>query len=374
MQCAASAALPQVREPAGAAADKGTAIHTYITNAAAVGRDCALAGVPPEYRDACSAIDLDGLRAPYGDVQWESEVALAFDTATGKARELGRNIGRDYRAAPTEIVGTADLIGAGHDRLVIVDIKTGRAEQAPAAEHWQLRTLAAIAARLAGCSQAEVAIAQLHSDGTWRHDRATLYAIDLEGDLDRLVTLHERVTYLKLAVAAGRQVDVTMGPHCQYCPSLPHCPGQMALVKALPETVEAASKSESLTPELAAQAWQALVHYEALTKRLRAGLEAYARQYPFALPDGRVVRETETTREYVNGKVALRVLTGLGLESVADQAIEPSTSKAALRECIASYAKERGQSVKAAIAEVLDAVQAAGGITATTTKSVRASK
>ena len=80
--------------------------------------------MPEAWRAICAEIPDPG--------QGLAEVAFAYDVETGKARELGRDVERQYgKLAPTEIPGSLDLLYMVGDVLHIDDYKTGRSEVPP---------------------------------------------------------------------------------------------------------------------------------------------------------------------------------------------------------------------------------------------------
>jgi hypothetical protein len=372
--CPASAVLPRV-DSVNAAAARGTALHSYLEAVPVVGRDEALASVPDEYRAACEALDLEAL--PVCAVRYAAEVAFAFDPATWRARELGRSMGRDYSGArPGEIVGTADVVGLSEDgsTLVVADWKTGRSELAKAERNWQLRFLALAGCRTYGATSAHVALVHIHENGTAHYDSAVFDPFDLAVIAHELARLANRVAFAARSHASGEPPLATTGEHCKWCPCLPYCPAQTALVRTVvsgdPEWVES-GWDRPVTPQDAARAYEIVKAVKAALARIERNLYTYAAGTPIPLPNGLVLGQVESTREEVDGEVARRVLAELHGQDVADRACEWSTSKAAIERALRPVAASTEQKITHLKKSALAAIAAAGGITRNTTTSVR---
>lgn len=381
--CAASAVLPKV-DSVNERAERGQAIHVFLENVLGLGPAEAIALVPEEHRPACAAIDLEAL--PLDAAQWAAEVAYAFDVATGRAREIGRSIGRDYGSVGAdEIVGTADVVGIfgkarlprsdimhSADRVFILDYKTGRTEVTRASRNWQLRYLALAASRAYGASFARVGLIHIHDDGTVLYDTAALDAFELDAVAEDLGAVHRRVKAAAAELAAGRPPAATTGDHCRWCPCLAYCPAQTALVRTVAgEVDEGRELTPALTPETAARAWERVKSIKAAVKRAESALHTWAAGHPIALPSGLVLGPVETTREGVDGAIARAVLSELHGWEVADKACDWSTSKAAVERALRGIAAVTGGKITHLKAAALYAIRAAGGITTTTTTSVR---
>src|SRR5688572_29929926 len=91
-QCIGPAVLPRVRQLHAPKRELGTAAHLFLERTGdGMDHAEALALIEQDdHREYCAAIDIS--RIPRGAV----EVAFAIDVVTGKARELGRRLGRQY--------------------------------------------------------------------------------------------------------------------------------------------------------------------------------------------------------------------------------------------------------------------------------------
>jgi CRISPR/Cas system-associated exonuclease Cas4 (RecB family) len=359
--CAASVALPQVQNT-GERAERGNAIHAFceaVTNG--VDRAEALMQVPAEWRETCRHLDVrDGT----------AEVAYAVRVGDGKARLLGRSIGRNYQIGMGEVAGTADLVRVEVDRVVVADYKTGRVEVEPAERNAQLHFLAYAASQVESVSRARVEIVYIHEDGSSRTDAADLDAFDLAEVSRRLRQTWEAVAQARDAVKAGRQPPLREGPHCTYCPARRGCPAKVALIRQLAEPADLRERFlAELTPETARLAYERLGRARALMGDLTAALYAYAAENPIALDDGRVFGPTETTREELDANVVFDVLEREHGTAVARAAVELSATKTGVERALRAVAKP-GELAKLRRA-VLAGVEAAGGIKTTTKVSVK---
>jgi RecB family exonuclease len=364
LACPASAVLPHVRETSPAAT-RGTVIHRYLEAIARGAKpEQALEAVPSEHRTVCEAIDVGALPACDPET-FRSEVALAFDTATGWARELGSGISRAYAGLdPTEIPGTADVLGVGRESVYVADYKSGFRPVPPARDNLQLRFLALAACRAHDRPRAVVAIIRLREDGTAWYDQAELSVEDLadtEGQLRTLVAGIERVGE---QVFAGETPAVTLGEHCSYCPAKTHCPAYTGLIRHLAQSPDEVLEeiSSRLTPELASQAYARLKVAEEALELAKKALQSYARETPIPLGGDMVYGEVETTRSSIDAEVAAGVLKEAYGAKVADAAIEQSVSQASIKRALEA-AKPKGKKVQAALEEVLAKLREAGGLT-----------
>lgn len=365
MECPGSMALPWVTEPAGEPAERGSAIHAFLAAVGSVGREAALDQVPAEYLEACEEIDLDRL-----PTHLAAEVAYALDLVTGKARELGRDLGRAYpETSETEIVGTADLVGLDADCVHVYDYKTGWSEQAPAGQHWQLIGLAVMAARAIGADSARIGVIQLRDGRSW-WDVAELDAIALDAAFLRLQQMREKALVAETQVADGRVPDLRTGPHCRYCPAALSCPAQVGMIRAAaaaPEEITALG--EALTLDTAAKAYRRIREVRAVLGKVEAQIHALASREPIPLGDGMVLGLVSKTKESINGDVALPLLREKYGEA-AEQAVEVSITKARLKDALRIVAKSTGAKITHLEKEALALLREHDGIQTKTSETV----
>jgi hypothetical protein len=359
--CPGSAALPQI-ETDNAAAGRGNAVHAYLCDIAE-GADpvVALAGVEEEHRDACEAIDLSRLPKL---TEHAAEVAFAIDVETGRARELGRNIGRDYsQITASEIPGTADIVALLEDGqgVYVGDFKTGRVAVAAAKKNRQMRALALAACRSYGRTYAVVAVITVHDEFVG-YDQALIDAFELA---EIALELRETLEQVKIAVDVyqrGGLPRIVSGAHCKYCPAFAACPAHTKLVQLLaanPLDVER-QVMELLTPKTAARAWALLKQAEEVVSRIRGSLYSWSFQSPIDCGNGLVFGPVQSSRKAIDGPTARNILRERFDDAVADAACEYSTSQTAIAAAIKPYAPERGHAELKR--EVFALIDAAGGV------------
>lgn len=372
--CAPSALLPQVGVELEAGR-RGTAIHEYLASVPVLGRDVALEQVAPEYREACASIDLE--RLPVLDSNaWAAEVAWAYDPEKDTARELGRGVGRRYEGLREgEIPGTADVVGISGESAVVIDWKTGRlARRGRAADSMQLRFYALAAARAYGADSATIALVHILEDGGVWWDVAELDALDLDDVASDLRSMLTELGVEQERMAAGEVPRTVEGPHCTYCPALPHCPSRTRLAAVLATGSEDAEPV--LTPETAPLVLERLEAIESVTKRVRESLELYARQQPIPLPSGEVFGPTVLERESIDPAKGAIVLAQAFSERVAMDAIESkqTITKTRLKAALKHHASETGAKVTQLEKQAHQALRDGGAVIVTTTHPVRRHK
>lgn len=361
--CPASAVLPRSVHDSPWS-DKGHGIHEHLKRLAqGVPVEESLKQVPEALRWICAELPDPG--------KGLAEVAFAYDLETGRARELGRDIERQYgKLGPTEIPGSADFLCMQGDVLALDDYKTGRSEVPPARDNLQLHTLALMACRAYGVSKARVSLVYVHDDGTTHRDSHDLDAFDLAEVADRLSRLWTRVQIAKRAVAQGKQPDTHEGKHCDFCPGKVACPAKTAWLVRLTVPEGIAQRFDTLlTGKDAAKAYEIVKRADEVLNDLRAKLYQWARENPIDLGDGKVFGLTTSEREYVDGAVAWKVLREQHGEAVADAACELSTSKAAIERALKEVAP-RG-SLAAYKRKALEAIGNEDGIQVKVTETIK---
>lgn len=352
-RCPASTCLPVVHEAPAAATRLGTAIHAYLANVGTIGQAAAIQQVPPEHRTAAEAINLEGF--PHVDREaFAFEVSYAWDWAAAAARELGRNLDRQYGAAkPSEMVGTADIVAVGPESVVVLDLKTGWRDLGEPAKSLQLGFLAVAAAHAYGRAEATVGWLRI-IDGEAVYRTQTL-------DFTQLVAMAERIAAVVDACFAAELLgadaaDYRLGEHCHYCPAFLRCPAQMGLARQLAHDTElAGSELPPLTPEDAPRILERLEASEKLLERIRKHVDAYAKAMPIRFPDGRAYCLQEKSREKLDPDKAGPVLKDFDLVEAIE--VTRELTKASLKRAIAAAHSPRGTETK-----VLVALKEAGAI------------
>lgn len=292
LACPAAYALPEARE-GSSDATRGTRVHRFL-ELVSRGEPVAehLAALDPETRALCGAIDL--AEVPTGD-DVRPEVALAYDVATGSARELAPRGHRDYSdRRPTEITGTADLFFVRAGRWVCRDWKTARWDHDVELSRPQLDFYALAWARVHDLDAVTCEIAVIEDSGAlrlyaWDHDWETL-----AGVAERVAQAHQRIERARAdreaherTHAARWEPDVAVGAHCRYCPAERACPATRALVASLlgedPATVDASHLG---------RAYVAAQRAEKAAERARDLAREAAKTGPLPTGDGREVTLT----------------------------------------------------------------------------------
>lgn len=359
--CPAAGALPKIGS-INAASGRGTALHAFLAAVGTVGRDEALAGVPEEHRAACAALDTSTL--PVDPNCWAAEVAWAYDWETGKARELGRDLGRDYpKTTTTEVTGTADVVGVDASSVCILDYKSGRGVGlAKAKDNWQLKFLALAACRTYGKSSAKVGLIHIDHDEP-SYDVATFDALDLDAIRLDLREIMRRAEKAGLDLRASRRPSCVTGDHCKWCPSLPYCPAQTALIRSVvdvPERIE--NDLVPVSPEAAARAWDRAQELKMVLSRVEQALYAYAAVTPILLSSGLMLGPVETARESLDGEIAHAEMTKAFGREFADAACKFTSTKAGIKEAAKAHAKANGLKIVHVERQALAAIAAAGGV------------
>lgn len=333
-KCPASCALPMAKSTSPYA-ELGTAIHRFLELMQTVDRDEALEAIEDEeHRAACEALELDDM--PLHGLA--TEVTFAFDVETGGARELGRSLGRDYRAArPTEIVLTIDVVGINDEdedaRIAYVaDYKSGFGKVIEAKDSWQIKAAAV-------CVSLVYDVADVVGDvictppgrSPWS-SRTRFHAFELGLLGAEIAIIRRRVDEAREVIAAGGIPIVSEGEHCKYCPAINYCPAKTSLARQLGDEAAPRGIEElvgyAITPETAAKAWRRLRAVEQLTKVVRDRLERLALAEPIPLGDGRYLGGvTKNGKESINADMAHRRIGELYGPAVAEVAA-PSTRKA----------------------------------------------
>lgn len=278
--CPPSCALPSIDDDTKAAW-RGRARHRFLALIAdGTPREDALSELSPDEREECAIIDTRSI--PVGG---ETEVAMAFDVRTGKARRLEDAGGRHYRVTETEIPGTADLIN-WEPRLMVTDWKGCLWGQDPEAVNAQLNLYALMAARVVGVEDAECKVGTVGDDGGLGWRTWTLDWEDLATIAQRTRETHARIQAERVkAQVPGYTPDVRIGVYCRYCPAKLHCPAQRAAVSMM-----VGQDVPVVTPDNLGEAYGAALAAEYAAEQVRNAARRLIEEIgPVPLPDGRVV-------------------------------------------------------------------------------------
>lgn len=382
-RCPASACLPQARSTSDAA-ERGTKVHTFIEAVRNRATTLMLADAQLSYADAleqaraekladiaegadhlalCEGFDFALI--PQGA---QLELALAWDPFTDVGRIIGASIERDYdRAAPGELVGTADVVGRVGSAVLVADWKTGH-KITTAAWSLQLRFLALAAARQSGATSAIVAMVYLREDGRAYIDRAEFDDVDLHVIAADLRGLVQRVEATRLLVEAGKPINVQMGHHCGYCSAVPSCPAHARLITQLVKRTDGEAPEDqptqvtamvnALSPDAAGEAWIKWQRANAYLRLVGEALSIYVRQNgDVPLPGGtHALREVVRKTRRMDGEIAARVIKEKHPELVSLAVRqEPVVSQASIDKAVLATQPKlrgRGKVVEAIVAEI----------------------
>lgn len=375
-KCEASAILPRV-DFSSPYAERGRAIHAFLKRVNDVGREKALKEVGAAHRADCAALDVKSL--PLDGKSVASEVSFLYDVTTDTAREVGRDIDRAYGdRKPTEIPGTADIVGVSMDAVHVSDFKSGRGYDLtapPVGENPQLLFYALAAARAYGKSSATVEIIRLGADGETFSDIAEVDAFALDFFAGKLKETWEKLAKAEQLVTLGVKPKASAGEHCRYCPSIPFCEAQMSLVRAVTQDpAEFEHEVVALTPVDAATAYRKLKLAEAVLAQVRASIELYAEAAPIDLGNGVTLGPVDTERESVDGSVAHGVLTNLHGDDIAAKAVTLDSSKAAIVRALRPVAEAKNVPLAQLEREALAEIRRLNGIQVKTFHSVKETK
>lgn len=276
----------------------GTAVHSQIEHALQNDE-------PPTDPRAVAAVSF--FRDISGGQPWAVEQAYGMERGRS-ARCLG--VGRDsYSSMPGGVLfGTADvLVKTGPNEFMVRDWKTGSGRAAEKAGP-QLRLLGALVLSAHGGARCTLFADHLTDDGrVVPHGHGSIDAMDAEDLTDRLLAIDPAPIPFP-------------GQHCtdHYCPLVGQCPAYQTAGALIP--VEQMLPRNPLVCGIETDADLAAAiplldlveaRVDHLRKAARARIET-AHGGAFRLPDGRVYRKSEGSRQYANGDQALALAERLG--------------------------------------------------------------
>lgn len=341
--CPAFVAYPHVDTPTAAAEDGN---ERHAEQEAAIKRG----DIPAKYAER------------WPGFAWSAEVAFAVDVRTGRGRELGVGIFRNYSGVTEdEIAGTADVVGFAPDRslLVIVDKKS----YDPLVDRAEVNAQVHVAA-LALCSAYGIDAAEVAIDHELRpFDVAEVDALSLASFAEDLRTI------VADCEAARATPHVNPGSWCRYCPALHNCPATQQTLAVVEHKLESIAFPFSLdTDESAAQAFAFYERAKLLLARLREALYARAKDRPIPLSLGRTLGpHTKKGKRHLDGDVAYRVVRELHGQAIADAAVSREASQAGIKRALDfSDVKSKDAEVKRIVKEI----EKLGGVTQKDTTTI----
>ncbi len=371
--CRASAVLPGA-DSVSEHSTSGMNVHRYLQRVNEIGRDAALAEVPDSDRALCEALDTASL--PTDPAAFAPEVSLAYDVVSGKAREIGRGLDRNYGpVGPTEIVGTLD-VGAlmGSDGFYDGDFKKGWSHgrhTPPPDRNLQIKAGLVAGCRAYGRTRGRGEVIRIFDDGDHYRAAVDLSTAQIDGAEGELVMLASRVMLDRQAYEAGEEVPAVTGPHCTYCPSFQWCPANLALARELGgQPLDFKERTLALlTPENAPQVYQRMKQARAVIEEIEVAVKTYARQTPIALGEGVIYGVRLGEERKIDGAIAAAALREV-LGDAASEAVEPEVTLSSLKRAIKKYLAERpAENVRGAIGKMeeraLDLLKARGALKVT---------
>lgn len=351
--CPGSAVLERVPE-VSEWAERGTGIHGFLYDVATIGRDAALSKIADAtLRAACDLIDVS--RLPVDPTKYAAEVAYAYDVETGRARELGRNIGRRYVGlAPTEIPVTLDVVAlVGDDAVYYGDYK-GPWQQLPDPDaNWQFRFGALAAARATHRTRALVEMIRIR-DGEPYRTPGEFDLFDLAQIAEETRELHADVT----RAAAADLPTLRIGAHCDGCECRWDCSARTSLIRASrdPDAVIVGIRRQ-LSPEHIEDAVGQAKAIMKLGEELLAECEGYALTHPVRMRDGSIYGPIEVQPTSPEGRAAWYFLAERVGEDEAWKRVKMTASwkiiESLAAEVAAAKSKESGKrvTIKSVMAE-----------------------
>jgi hypothetical protein len=362
--------VPWAESVSGPAADFGTAVHgiveARIRHPFVAPQDMAVPipmGVDRARAERTAEEYLYWLSANHRGRRWTSEIAMAYDVATARARIIGVGIGREYGPiSNTEIAMTADL-ATEDGGAEIRDIKTGRRENVdPAESNAQMLTLALAWRSITNADAVRIGLDFVSSFGV-SPDERTLDAFDLDVWGEDLRELVEKIEMSK----------PQPGNHCKYCPAAGACPAARGAIEQVSPSVDDVERRRLpiVTHASAIESMEHARHQYLLLRAAKAAinqaweaLQVYANQHGgIDLGDGRTYVQRETTRETIDlgDRAAIEALR-LELGDAFDLAVEASTSKAAIKEAARAIAPKTGEKLAQIERRVLARLREVGAV------------
>lgn len=374
--CIASVVLPQVDEGQGPYAAHGNAVHDYL-DAIAKGatRQDALAAAPKEHRQACAAINLE--LVPHSTPgMWASELAMVFDWAAGTGRFVKLAGHRQYgELGPTEIPGTADMVGQDEDCVIILDVKTGHKWLGEPKDSLQLGSYAVTAASALGCTRARVGFLYVQEGEEPRLVMDDIGPAELAEMAERIAGVMRLVDWAK----TSGDYEPRLGEHCTYCPAQRACPAKVTLWNAFLsnhlDTAKVAigghldADGKAVLPiEKTPRALDLIKQVRAIADILEKETQDQVRAYGPVPVEGKkdyVLAEVECSIEKLDGMVAGPVLDQMFPDMPDQVAAAVKTTVTVTKDAIDELVHLRAEKTKEKIGEltktVLEAIREAGG-------------
>ena len=278
-------------EPAGEAAQIGTAIH-------ALAEKCCGTG---ERADAYLGKTVEGITMTQGNVDFAQ---AHLDHITALQAELGAVKVEQYVTVidntAVKLGGTADVIGFGNGILEIADLKTGRGyvdADSDQMKIYALGTLAKIKSK--PVETVRLSIIQPHSGPTRTHTMT----------VDELNSWKADVLIPAIAESANKDAQPKPSTDaCRYCPAKVICPAQSKALELIPVKLDVKTLAPEVVSDLLARADMVEDFIAALRKHATKVLEEGG------VLSGWQLSPKRATRKWIDEAAAVVALEAAGIE------------------------------------------------------------
>ena len=277
-------------EPAGEAAQIGTAIHALAEKCFATG----------EAADAYLGKSVEGITMTQENVEFAQ---AHLDHITNLKSELGAVKVEQYVTViddtNVKLGGTADVIGFGNGILEIADLKTGRGYVDADSEQMKIYALGTLAKIKKPVEMVRLSIIQPHSGPT----RTVSMTVN------QLNTWRDEV--LIPAIEESTKIDAQPKPSsnaCRYCPAKVICPAQTKALELIPIKLDVKLLEPQVVSDLLARADMVEDFIAALRKHATKVLE------DGGVLSGWQLSPKRATRKWIDEAAAVAALEAAGIE------------------------------------------------------------
>jgi len=278
-------------EPAGEAAQIGTAIH-------ALAEKCFGTG---EKADAYLGAKVEGITMTQENIEFAQ---AHLDHITNLKSELGAVKVEQYVTviddADIKLGGTADVIGFGNGILEIADLKTGRGyvdADSSQMKIYALGTLAKIKSK--PVETVRLSIIQPHSGDTRTHTMT----------VDELIQWRNETLLPAIMEASNKDAQPKPSSNaCRYCPAKVICPAQTKALELIPVKLDVKTLAPEVVSDLLARADMVEDFIAALRKHATKVLE------DGGVLSGWQLSPKRATRKWIDEAAAVAALEAAGIE------------------------------------------------------------
>ena len=278
-------------EPAGEAAQIGTAIHALAERCFATG----------EAADAYLGKTVEGITMTQENVDFAQ---AHLDHITALQAELGAVKVEQYVTviddADIKLGGTADVIGFGNGILEIADLKTGRGYVDADSEQMKIYALGTLAKiKTKPVEMVRLSIIQPHSGDTRTHTMK----------VDELIQWRNETLLPAIMEASNKDAQPNPSTNaCPYCPAKVICPAQTKALELIPVKLDVKTLAPEVVSDLLARADMVEDFIAALRKHATKVLE------DGGVLSGWQLSPKRATRKWINEAAAVAALEAAGIE------------------------------------------------------------